>query len=178
MGAAMTTALDARPQCGTEWGYRLHRVNDEPYCDSCRAACTAAAARRRRDSGIPRRHAARCGTQAGYARHLRTSTKPCAGCRAAKAAYMRAWRANRRWVANRGPISTRSRIRDILETWAGDWFTYNDLVLAITAYDSVSETAVRRAIHRLVASSPDWLETSLVDGERHLRAPDRSYLWM
>ncbi len=173
----MTMALDVRPQCGTEWGYRLHRVNNEPYCDSCRAARSAAATRRRRDNGVPQRQSSSCGTQAGYARHLRTGTDPCHRCRAAKAAYMRAWRANRRRVANRTAVSTRSRIRDILETWAGDWFTSNDLVLAITAYDDISDTAVRRAIQRLVATRPDWLETGLVAGERHLRAPDRSYLW-
>ncbi len=174
----MTTTLAVRSQCGTEWGYRLHRINDEPYCDACRSACALAAGRRRRHRGIPEWQPAACGTQAGYTRHIRTGTLPCDPCRAAQATYMRAWRARRRHAAHRSTISTRSRIRDILETWSGDWFTTAELATAITANGDLSETAATRAIHRLIKAKPDWLDTDLTDlGERRLRAPDRSYLW-
>ena len=174
----MTTTLARRSQCGTEWGYRLHRLNHEPYCDDCRTACATAARRRRRRRGTPEWRPAACGTQAGYSRHIRTRTEPCNPCRAAQATYMRAWRAKRRRAAYRASISTRSRIRDILETWAGDWFTTAELVIALTANSDLSETAANRAIHRLIKAHPDWLDTDLTGlGERRLRAPDRSYLW-
>ena len=174
----MTTALAVRRQCGTEWGYRLHRINDEPYCDACRSACATAARRRRRHRGTPQWQPAACGTPAGYSRHIRTGTEPCDPCRAAQAAYMRAWRAKRRRSEYRASISTRTRIRDILETWSGDWFTTNELVMVITSDGDLSETGANRAIHRLVKANPDWLDTDLTElGERRLRAPDRSYLW-
>ncbi len=176
MAVAVTVGL--RPQCGTEWGYRLHRINDEPYCDACRSACALAAGRRRRQRGIPQWQPAACGTQAGYSRHIRTGTEPCDPCRAAQATYMRAWRARRRSAVYRSSISTRSRIRDILETWSGDWFTTAELIMAITADVALSETAASRAIHRLIKAAPDWIDTELTgDGERRLRAPNRSYLW-
>ena len=175
---AVPITVGVRHQCGTEWGYRLHRINDELYCDACRTACATAARRRRRHNGIPQFKPASCGTQAGYARHIKTGNEPCDPCRAAQAAYMRRWRAASRRATHRATISTRGRIRDILETWSGDWFTTNELVMAITDSNVTSEAAARRAIHRLVEAHPDWLDVDLTgDRERRLRAPDRSYLW-
>lgn len=173
----MTAALAGRRQCGTEWGYRLHYLNGERYCDACRTACATAATRRRRDQGVPAWQPAACGTQAGYARHIKTTTEPCDQCRAAQAAYMRRWRADRSRPTRRAPVSTRSRIRDILETWVGDWFTNTELVHTLTAHGDLSEIAARRAIQRLITAAPEWLDTDLVDGARRLRAPERSYLW-
>ncbi len=173
----MTTTMGIRRQCGSEWGYRLHRINDEPYCDPCRAACAAAAKRRRRERGIPQRQPASCGTPSGYTRHIKTGTEPCKPCRSAHAAALRRFRAARRRAQRRASVSTRSRIRDILETWSGDWFTSTELAMALTTHGDVSENAARRAIQRLIKAAPDWLETDLADGERRLRAPDRSYLW-
>jgi len=86
---------------------------------------------------------------------------------------MRAYRHRKR----RQAISTREWIRDILETWHGDWFTTKQLAVAVSEASGTAETTVRRAVNRLVNAAPNWLETQVLDGERRYRAQQRSYLW-
>lgn len=72
--------------------------------------------------------------------------------------------------------TTRTILQDVLETWVGEWFTIGNLVHRTQLVTSRSDTALKRAIQRLITAEPQWLETRKIEQQTQLRAPTRSYL--
>jgi hypothetical protein len=75
-----TNDITYRAQCGTRYGYDLHRKNDEPSCILCQEAVNDYANARNRARGIPEFQAAQCGTNGGYMKHLRNFEPACDEC--------------------------------------------------------------------------------------------------
>ena len=88
--SAPAEAGPVRSQCGTTWGYQLHRKHDEVTCDACRKAW-ATAERVRAGGPLVKRAPKPCGTRAAYQRHRRRREQPCEACRTANAAEAQAY---------------------------------------------------------------------------------------
>jgi hypothetical protein len=76
----------ARPQCGSDHGYRIHLDAYERACDACLRAHRRDWAdwNRRSQAGLIRRPAPRpCGTLAARKRHIRRGEPVCERCRLA-----------------------------------------------------------------------------------------------
>lgn len=71
-----------RPNCGSDWGYRLHLKHGEPACLPCLDAHRDAW-KQWRDNRYGARELKPCGTRAAYKRHLRRREPVCWRCRLA-----------------------------------------------------------------------------------------------
>jgi len=96
-----TNEITYRAQCGSPYGYDLHRKNSEPACILCQEAVRDKANKRNRDRGVQEFKPAACGTNGGYMRHLRQDEEACGDC-------LEAHRDHVLWFIL--PISTRQKI--------------------------------------------------------------------
>ena len=78
-----TNEITYRAQCGSRYGYDLHRKNDEKSCILCQEAVNDYANERNRARGVKEFKPAACGTNGGYMKHLRESEVSCEGCKKA-----------------------------------------------------------------------------------------------
>lgn len=69
-----------RSQCGSRYGYDLHRKNDEESCILCQEAINDYATKRNRERGMQEFKPAACGTNGGYMKHLREYEPACDDC--------------------------------------------------------------------------------------------------
>ena len=69
-----------RAQCGSRYGYDLHRKFDEPSCILCQEAVNDYATKRNRERGVQEFKPAACGTNGGYMKHLREFEPACEDC--------------------------------------------------------------------------------------------------
>lgn len=75
-----TNEITYREQCGSRYGYDLHRKNSEPSCILCQEAVNDYANKRNRERGVQEFKPAACGTNGGYMKHLRENQLSCEDC--------------------------------------------------------------------------------------------------
>jgi len=106
-----TNEITYREQCGSRYGYDLHRKNSEPACILCQEAVNNYARERNRARGVKEFEPAACGTNGGYMKHLKEGEEACDDC-------LQAHRDHVTWFSL--PVKTRQQINQEINEEFGE----------------------------------------------------------